>query len=134
PRKRAHDPRRGGVPSAARPSAREAFIRSGQREGGCDECRHHPRLNRQPSISRLGSARKPLYGRGMAGSPSFPPTGGDFPFAELAQGGMGRTLIAARPETLPPSVVVIKRPHAHLLTDPSVHQRFHHEAAIASAV
>lgn len=70
----------------------------------------------------------------MAGSPSFPPTGGYFPFAELAQGGMGRTLIAARPETLPPSFVVIKRPHAHLLTDPSVHQRFHHEAAIASAV
>lgn len=47
---------------------------------------------------------------------------------------MGVTLIAARPEALSPAFVVIKRPYRHLLSEKTSRQRFHHEAALASAI
>lgn len=47
---------------------------------------------------------------------------------------MGVTLIAARPEAPSPAFVVIKRPYRHLLTETTARQRFHHEAALASAI
>lgn len=54
------------------------------------------------------------------------------PLEVLGEGGMGVSFIAASVSERSPALVVIKRPHPHLLAEPTARKRFYHEALVAT--